>query len=367
MSGPAARVAVARIAGWLRGHAVVLAFVGIGAILLGGSAAVFGPHLARSAGSTAGPQSTPAAGADGSPSAGASAPAASTAASPSPPPAGRRPPAANPPSRSGFPDATNTGVPAGTKLTTYTGPCTITVDNTVIDSKTVNCDLAIRAKSVQIRKSKINGHMGTEEATAHSYTLQDSEVDAGVYQGAALGSTNMTVLRSNIHGGQTSVYCYANCTIRDSYLHGQRLPAGANWHLGAFLANDDGIDPAGRTNAVLVHNTIFCDAAPNGADGGCSGDINLYGDFGPITYVTLDHNLFGANTGISYCVYGGSSGGKPYSGGAEHIVVINNVFRRGSNGKCGAYGPVTAFDSSRPGNRWENNVWDDGTPVAAAN
>jgi hypothetical protein len=208
--------------------------------------------------------------------------------------------------------------------------------------------------------------MGTVEDTPYSYTLQDSEVDAGLYQGAALGSTNMTVLRSNIHGGQTSIYCFSNCTIRDSWLHGQRIAAGSDWHLGAFLANDNGHDPGGRTNALLVHNTIVCDSPATNVDGGCSGDINLYGDFGPILSVTLDHNLFGANTDLSYCVYGGSTPQKPYSGQAASIVVINNVFKRGSNRSCGAYGPVTGFDKARPGNQWSNNVWDDGSPVGPA-
>ena len=53
----------------------------------------------------------------------------------------------------------NTGVPAGTTLTTYSGPCTITVDNTVIDSKTVNCSLFIEAENVTITKSQINGRI----------------------------------------------------------------------------------------------------------------------------------------------------------------------------------------------------------------
>ena len=45
------------------------------------------------------------------------------------------------------------------------------------------------------------------------------------------------------------------------------------------------------------------------------------------------------------------------------IVFTNNVFSRGPNGKCATYGAITDFDPSRPGNRWENNRWDDGTAV----
>jgi hypothetical protein len=282
---------------------------------------------------------------------------------PSRPPSAR-PSTSTPSSRgstAGFPGPGNTGVPPGTKLSAYRGSCTITANNTVIDRKTVDCDLEIKAQGVTIRRSKVNGHIDSVEESPYSFVLEDSEVDAGLRPQAAVGTTNMTIERADIHGGVTSVYCWANCTIRDTWLHGQRLPDGADWHLGGFLANDDGT--AGRTNATLVHNTIVCDAAPNSADGGCSGDVNLFGDFGRISHVTVDNNLLGANTGIAYCLYGGTSAGKPYGGEAEHIVVVNNTFQRGTNGKCGDYGPVTGFDSGRPGNRWASNVWDKGGRV----
>jgi len=294
--------------------------------------------------------------------------AAPSASSSAKAPSNSHTPWGKPPSASGFPDATNTGVPRGTTLTPYTGPCTITTSNLVIDAKLIKCSVLVRAKGVVIKRSKIIGQLGTWEDTPFSYTLEDSEVDAGIVQGAVVGSTNITVIRANIHGGATSVYCYSSCTIRDSYLHGQRLPDTADWHLGAFLANDNGHDPGGRTNAVLIHNTIHCDAQPNaGERGGCSGDVNLYGDFGPITYVTIDNNLIAANpTGVSFCLYGGESKSKPYPH-ADHVVVVNNVFQRGSNRKCGAYGGVGSFDITRPGNVWANNVWDDGATVKPEN
>src|SRR5204863_2437212 len=56
-----------------------------------------------------------------------------------------------------FPGAGCTGVPAGTVLAAYAGPCTITTDNTVIKDQTVNCDLQIRASGVLIEESRVNG------------------------------------------------------------------------------------------------------------------------------------------------------------------------------------------------------------------
>jgi len=151
--------------------------------------------LAPSAGDSGVPASP-----DASVSASVSASASPSAAKPS----SAKP--AGPPAQSGYPNASNTGVPAGTKLTTYSGPCTVTADNTVIDSKTVNCDLQIKAKNVTIKRSKVNGLVGTSETTPYSFTLEDSEVDAGFGQYAAVGTTNITLLRANVHGGVTSVY-----------------------------------------------------------------------------------------------------------------------------------------------------------------
>lgn len=266
----------------------------------------------------------------------------------------------------GYPGAGNTGVPAGTSLATYGGPCTVTKNATVITAKIVRCDaLEIRARDVVIRDSRIEGRLVTTEKSAYSYSLTDSEVNAGVYQGAAVGSTNMTITRSDIQGGQTAVVCSANCTIRDSWLHGQRLPEGSDWHLGGFLANDTGAD--GRSNVVLEHNTIVCDSPSNSAGGGCSGNVNLFPDFGPVSNIVVKNNLLGANEDISYCVYGGSTSDKEYVGGVRDIVFTGNVIERGSNKKCGAYGPVTSFDVARPGNRWEDNRWDDGKEIEPAN
>jgi hypothetical protein len=84
----------------------------------------------------------------------------------------------------------------------------------------------------------------------------------------------------------------------------------------------------------------------------------MYGDFEPVRDVLVQDNLFVANpTGAAFCSYGGSSGGKPFSNDAANIVFLNNTFQRGSNSKCGAYGPIDSFDPSRPGNKWSGNIW----------
>jgi hypothetical protein len=262
----------------------------------------------------------------------------------------------------GWPNASNTGVPPGTDLTTYHGPCEVTKAGTVIDAKTVNCDLVVRAANVMIKRSKINGVVLLDSdvpgSDKWSYTLADSEVDAGVQEHPAVSYGNMTVLRSNIHGGATSVQCgehAISCTIEDSWLHGQQIPINADWHLGGFLSN-------GGHNIRIRHNRIVCDTPVTPSGEGCTGDLNLFGDFAVITDVIVSDNFLGANTGASYCIYGGDSATKPYPH-ANRVTVTGNVFERGKNNKCGAYGPVSTFNSQGVGNVWENNTWSTGGHV----
>jgi len=311
-----------------------------------------------------------------------------TSASPSPTPApttiGPSPtPSPSPsPTSGGFPDASNTGVPAGTQLTAYTGPCTITVAGTVIDAKTVNCDLHITTSGVKISRSLILGSIGDDETDAHSFTLTDSEVSAGAEQNPAVWHTNFTVLRSNIHGGQTAVGCVDLCVVKDSWLHGQvHDPNKADQHFGGFLSNGGG---SSTTPSLIQHNTIVCDLVPTSVGGGessCSGAINLFGDFGPVRYYTFNNNLVVSATYLdaagrpqdaeSYCIYGGSTAGKP-GGPGDHLVFTGNVMQHGTaigdpgNGSiraCAYWGAVADWDPSQPGSVWSGNIWDDGTPL----
>lgn len=256
-----------------------------------------------------------------------------------------------------FPSSANTGVPAGVALSAYTGPCTISAANTVIDAKRITCNLSIRAAGVRITRSQIVGGVTTDENSSASFTIEDSDIDAGSATGTGVQAVNFTVLRSEIVGGNRGVYCYRNCRVQDSYIHGQIVPSNSDAHSSGMRASQD---------TAFVHNTVACDARDNAAGGGCSAAITMYGDYAPVQRVLVEANLIQGDSG-GYCAYGGSSGGKPYSSGASDIVYRNNVFERGSTGKCGFWGPITAFDSSRPGNVWTGNVWSNGGSVPPAN
>jgi hypothetical protein len=266
-----------------------------------------------------------------------------------------------------WPGPNNTGVPAGTTLSNYTGPCVVTADNTVIDSKNINCSpLEIQAKSVTVKNSKVNGQVyinSDNPATSYnlnwSLILTDSEVNAPLVEEPAVFEGAMTIVRANIHGGITSVQCgdkSAQCIIQDSWLHGQLMPANVDWHLGGFHS-------IGGTNYSMVHNSVVCDTPVNNVGGGCSGDIVFIPYDKNISHALVQHNLLGANLYGSYCTYGGD---KP-SYAATYMVYKDNVFQRGSNNLCGAYGPVTGFNVSNIGNQWSNNTWANGGEVPPEN
>jgi hypothetical protein len=248
-----------------------------------------------------------------------------------------------------WPGAHNTGVPSGTTLTTYTGPCDIYADNVVIDSKRVTCEgILVYGRNLTIRNSRLLGFVTTNHPDA-SLTIIDSEVDGGDYPGRAVGLHDVTVIRSNIHGSQHAVECNNNCIIRDSWLHDTYDGSSLGWHQNAYIA-------AG-SNVEVTHSTLYC-------VGGCTADLALFAE-PTMTYATVDSNLFVASIDSAACVFGGAPA-EGTDGVNHHIVFTNNVFQPGTNGRCGYYQPVAYFDSQPSTNVWSGNVWTDGRVVAPA-
>lgn len=269
------------------------------------------------------------------------------------------PTTAAPPSQ--MPDATNTGVPAGTTLTEYTGPMTITDADTVIDAQTIRGVLTIEAPNVRISRSLIIGEVSNESANA-SFTIADSTVEAGDRLVTGIGSVNFVATRVHVTGGNRSILCGHDCVVEYSYVHGQMTDEDGNVHESGIRMSQRGI---------IRYNTIACDAPDIAPDAGCSAALTGYGDFEPVKDNLIQGNVFVHNSG-GFCAYGGSSGAdgsKPFAGQTEKVRFIDNVWQRGTRpgekGEpvCGYWGPITDFDPTRPGNVWKNNRFDDGTVI----
>ena len=292
-----------------------------------------------------------------------------------------------------FPGPSNTGVPSGTALTDYTGPCTITADNTVIDSKTVNCYLEIQAKNVQIRNSLINGHVWIDDpAQDYSFTIADSTVDAGPVDAThndgnkAIGKSHFVATRVETVRGISGVFCEYDCTVQNSWIHGQDKDEGGHAHESGIRigsgcgASLSGCASSGYPKVIggqqIIHNTVVCDAPDVAPDAGCSADITAYGDFAPIQNNLLQSNLFMATSGGT-CAYGGSGGGsKPYDLDAHDNRWIDNVFQHSNqyqdSGHCGYWFAISGYIYNKPtggtvgpgaGSEWTNNRWETGEPV----
>lgn len=260
-----------------------------------------------------------------------------------------------------FPDAACTGVPAGVTLTPYTGPCTITVANTWIDRKVINCALRPMASGIRITNSRINGSVnGAAGANAPSFTITDSEIvapQATAVESNGLGQANFVATRVEVTGGNRGVYCRFNCVLRDSWIHGTNIAQTPEIHASAVRQSQ---------GAQILHNRLHCSAQDTPSQGGCSADLTGYGDFEPVANNLIQNNLFVATPGGA-CAYGGSSGEggvKPFGSQAHDIRFIDNVFERGPGRKCGFYFPITDFlhddGSLPPGNQWSGNRWDSG-------
>lgn len=272
-----------------------------------------------------------------------------------------------------FPGPSNTGVPAGTQLTNYTGSCTITTANTVIDKKTVNCEvLDIRALGVIITNSQVNGrvYVDTDRCSTASFTIRDSNVHTADKNNRALRYCNYVAERVNLSGGGSMAECI-NCTIRDSYLHDPLEDLNGKNHNSTVRAGG---------NSIIEHNTLHCavqsyDATDgSGESSGCSGNQTGYSHDATVMYnSTLRRNLYMGTTG-GYCAWGGSTGGAG-AGQVKNIKFIENIFQRGTTKAynwnpvkyiCGLYGSVANLELDLPGNEFTGNMWDNGKPLISS-
>jgi hypothetical protein len=256
------------------------------------------------------------------------------------------PSAGTAPSPSGFPDASNTGVPAGTALSAYSGPSTVSTPNTVIDGKTIGC-IRVSAPGVIIRRSKISCsggyavYSGDGDYSGTPLLIEDSEIDCKNTGGTALGDAGITARRVNIHGCENGGDINQNFTVQDSYIHDLYNSSSAHTDGLQFASGhfERGRVVGGSLNVTITHNTIY----GMGADGsfGTSAIISNRGDD---RNVLIENNLLAGGAVAIYCEQGATG---------HNYRVINNAFSRRFSQKVGAYGPSTdCSDETQSGNHY---------------
>lgn len=263
--------------------------------------------------------------------------------------------AARPSSRRAYrqwpPTPQSVGIPARAELSPYRGRCTIRKAGKVIDSKIINCSpLRIETTGVVIKKSKINGAVsaGTQDDFSPSVVSDPegdgpirvrvikSEIDASAASNSGfrpISSSHYVVKRSYLHGAYSGGECHNACTIKWSYVEGSGSHAS-----GLRILR----------NGTLKNNTIWCKPDPNsGDDGGCSGDLTMYEEFGVPHNNLVKHNYFPAGRFWYTLKFNGDDRGR--------IRIIDNLIGRPRSG-----GGVADGWDRKASNRWSGNTFPSG-------
>ena len=216
----------------------------------------------------------------------------------------------------GFPTESTTGVPAGTKLTAYTGPMTITQDGTVIDGKIISGTLIIEAANVVIQNCGVSnvGFWGIDASAATNTTVKNCTIVGPGYEhnadSAIVGSG--TFSGNNISAFENGIRLQdGSSLVTGNYIH-DLAAAGADPHY-------DGIAVQGGQNGVLIEN--------NTVIGRDTSDVFIKNDFGPINNVTVNHNYLIGDPVYAIYVDGRASGGP-----VTNVTISNNLVQKGGYG-----------------------------------
>lgn len=260
---------------------------------------------------------------------------------PPPPP----PPVEPPPVTSDFWEGIKaaSGVPAGTVLTPYTGPQTITAAGAVIDGKTINRTLLIRAGNVTIKNCKItvNDNWGIDAEGAKNPTIQNCTITgpgkSGNGNSAILGAG--TFLRNNCSLFSNGITLMNGAsTAKGNYIHD--LAAAGEPH-------NDGFSVQGGQNGVLIEDNVVL--------ANDTSDIIICDDFGSVDNVRVNHNYLGGTPGINVYSVARHSADKGWH--VKGVSITNNVIVKGF------YDYFTIENSTTT---LSGNVTPDGKPIAGA-
>jgi Fibronectin type III domain len=222
-----------------------------------------------------------------------------------------------------YPDASCTGVPPGTQLTVVNGDMTITTPNTVIDGMDIRGSVIVDAPGVVIRRSKITssdfiavGSFGGAY-TGTGLVIEDSEISCNNWRRTAIGDTNFTARRVNIHGCENGFDLDGPALIEDSYIHD--------------LYNDDIAHTDGAQLTDVAHDITFRHNRIYSNDG-TSAIISPDVHAGVARNILIEDNLLAGGAYTLYC---------PQNGPGVNYRVIDNHFSTVFYPTVGAFAPWT--------------------------
>lgn len=248
----------------------------------------------------------------------------------------------------GKPTASTTGVPAGTALTRYTGPTTITVDGTVIDSKAIYSDLKIAARNVIIRNSYV--HCGTGNPSSNTGCIDANS--GNVY--------NLLVERTTIIPDSPSYY--RDGIVGHEFTARKNHISRTNDGIGIFNKPGGSVLANVTVDGNYIHDLTHWNYDPAHSDGTHNDGIQIQGGQ---NIAIRNNNIVGsvvAGDGLgTYGKHGGSAliVGQNVSPVAN-LVVEKNWFDDGQNSVCINHGSRASISLTLQGNFLGRNQYDFG-------
>jgi hypothetical protein len=241
------------------------------------------------------------------------------------------------PSACGFPDGTNSGVPAGAALMVVTGDVALTTPGQVYEGQDVHGCVEVHADNVTIKNSRISG-AGCQYALhnqATGLTIVDSEINCADTAHTAIGSSDLTATRVDVHGCENGFNVSGRVTVEDSWVHDLYAPAGA--HTDGAQLNQ------GAESVVFEHNTILS-PLPGG-----TAAIIMWNEGDPQNRdVTISGNLLAGGAWTLYCPRSDTTG----------VRVVGNRI------SPGGFGPAAACTAGHVAEFTDNIADDTGTALS---
>jgi len=246
------------------------------------------------------------------------------------------------PSACGYPDGTNTGVPPGTALR-VSGSLTLSTPGQVVTGLDVRGSIVVTASNVVIKNSRVrdvdNDAAIIVRGNVHGVIISHVEIDGGKQTPSVVGisGSGFTADAVNIHGTADGIDAGDNVVVQNSWIHDLWVAPGDH---------TDGVQTAGGSNLLIVHDTIDATGAPTNSA------VIMGADLGDLSNTQLRDCLLDGGT---YTVYAGADPGN--SSGI--ITIANNRY-----GDHAQYGPNSFRASPDGAIVFTGNVWDaSGAPL----
>ncbi|WP_337059250.1 hypothetical protein [Kineococcus sp. G2] len=224
----------------------------------------------------------------------------------------------------GFPGPHDTGVPLGEELEP-SGSLTITEDGRVVENLDIDGCVSIKADDVVLRNVRIRCGQQQRaiviEGSDRNLLVEDSEIDGLGSTLVAVGWSDYTLRRVEVHDVVDGPRLGSDVTVEDSWVH-DMVRVGDS-HSDALQSN-------GGSGIVVRGNTLVPTDTSTGDVLNAAVQLGAENDSGELSDVLIEGNyLDGGNYSVNVRGDEGVSG----------VVLRDNVFGGGAR-----YGPVLAPD-----------------------